>query len=72
MKGEYYTVKEAAIRLGVSSKTIYNWIHKGLFPATNMSPRPGKPCLRIKKQRLEAFEQARETRSEGDINNEKK
>jgi excisionase family DNA binding protein len=49
-----HTVKEVAEHLGVSDRTIRNWIVSGLLPATNIGS-PARPHYRVAESDLDRF-----------------
>jgi excisionase family DNA binding protein len=58
---ELFTVAETAAILGVSRKSVSNWIHEGALPAVRLGP--GQRLLRIRRTDLEAFVAEGETRA---------
>ena len=55
-----YTAREAAERLGVTSRTIQNWIAQGLFPnAYKLNPRGKTSPYCIPEEDIEALEEER-------------
>jgi excisionase family DNA binding protein len=55
-----HTTREAAERLGVTSRTIQNWITQGLFPnAFKLNPRGKTSPYCIPEEDIEAFEEER-------------
>jgi len=53
------TVQETAQRLGVSKKTIYNWIHSKRLRAFKLDPQVNNSPLRITDTSIQEIEQAR-------------
>ena len=50
---ELFNVAECAAILGVSRKSVSNWIHSGALPAIRLGP--GQRLLRVRRRDLEAF-----------------
>lgn len=51
----WLSVREAAERAGVSTKTVKRWIQRGLLPATRLPSPGGKGHLRMRLGDLEAL-----------------
>ncbi len=52
---KWLSVKEAALRAGVSSRTIKRWIKNKLLPASRLPSPKGKGHLRVRLNDLEAL-----------------
>ena len=55
MDEKFFTVAEVAERYSVAPVTVYGWIREGLLQAVKI----GRRCVRITRESLEAFENAR-------------
>ena len=51
----YVSVRDAAVRVGVSPRTVKRWIAAGLLPATRLPSPKGRGQLRIRLSDLEVL-----------------
>ena len=55
VESPFYTGDEVAALLGISPRTLRQWIKDGRFPAPLRFGYPSKPCLRFCKLEVEQF-----------------
>ncbi|HEX29770.1 TPA: DNA-binding protein [Candidatus Poribacteria bacterium] len=63
MEKEAYSISDIARKLGVTRRTVFNWIKTGQLEVINISLGKKKPTYRITKEALERFIQLRRVKT---------
>jgi len=63
MEKEAYSISDIARKLGVTRRTVFNWIKTGQLEVINISLGKKKPTYRITKEALERFIQLRRVKN---------